>query len=161
MVNPGGTGSPALVISARPAPLPPSTSFILPLPSALPPPNEYTYFVADGLFVVFFSFASASGRVIVAMDKSFFVWSDSKFSKNCRKTILYRWERKCGYVDVVYSVFRAARGAAATAPPRYELPTLFLRSRSPRNPRSSRIPATASAAAPAGSPVLPYLRPLP
>ena len=34
IVNPGGTGSPALVISARPAPLPPSTSFILPLPSA-------------------------------------------------------------------------------------------------------------------------------
>src|SRR5215469_14790684 len=85
MVNPGGTGSPALVISARPAPLPPSTSFILPLPSALPPPNEYTYLVADGLFVVFFSFTSASGRVIVAMDKSFVVWSDSnslKLQKN-------------------------------------------------------------------------------
>ena len=45
MVNPGGTGRPALVISARPAPLPPSTSFILPLPSALPPPKKYTYLV--------------------------------------------------------------------------------------------------------------------
>ena len=40
MVNPGGTGRPALVISARPAPLPPRMSFILPLPSALPPPKE-------------------------------------------------------------------------------------------------------------------------
>src|SRR5205085_5381751 len=63
MVNPGGTGNPALVISARPAPLPPSTSFILPLPSALPPPNEYTYLVVD--FLV--SFVSVSGRVIVAI----------------------------------------------------------------------------------------------
>src|SRR5258708_6505546 len=44
MVNPGGTGSLARDISARPAPLPPSTSFILPSPSADPPPNEYTYF---------------------------------------------------------------------------------------------------------------------
>src|SRR5215469_15179373 len=109
MVNPGGTGSPALVISARPAPLAPSTSFILPLPSALPPPNEYTYLVA-GLFVVFFSFTSASGRVIVAMDKSF-VSSDSN-SDNCRKTILYRRDRKRGYVgarDVVCNVFQPLR----------------------------------------------------
>src|SRR5512142_3235174 len=43
MVKPGGTGNPALVISARPAPLPPSSSFILPWPSALPPPKKYTY----------------------------------------------------------------------------------------------------------------------
>src|SRR5205809_944896 len=34
MVNPGGTGNPALVISAKPEPLPPSTSFILPSPWA-------------------------------------------------------------------------------------------------------------------------------
>ena len=38
--GPGGTGRPALVISARPAPLPPRSSFILPLPSALPPPKK-------------------------------------------------------------------------------------------------------------------------
>src|SRR5882724_12284214 len=63
MVNPGGTGNPALVISARPAPLPPSTSFILPSPSALPPPKEYTYFVP----LVLVSFTSVSGRVIVAI----------------------------------------------------------------------------------------------
>src|SRR5450755_3907310 len=43
MVKPGGTGSPAFVISARPAPLPPRSSFILPFPSALPPPKKYTY----------------------------------------------------------------------------------------------------------------------
>ena len=36
MVKPGGTGSFALVISARPAPLPPSRSRIFALPSALP-----------------------------------------------------------------------------------------------------------------------------
>src|SRR5438128_5737422 len=44
IVNPGGTGNPALVISARPAPLPPSRSFISRLPSALPLPKKYTYF---------------------------------------------------------------------------------------------------------------------
>src|SRR6478735_6772460 len=43
MVKPGGTGRPALVISARPAPLPPRSSFILPLPSALPSPKKNTY----------------------------------------------------------------------------------------------------------------------
>src|ERR1700682_5199432 len=64
IVKPGGTGSPALVISARPAPLPPRSSFILPLPSALPPPKEKTYFVA-----VFFSVVArlVSGRVCVAI----------------------------------------------------------------------------------------------
>src|SRR5271169_1982384 len=78
MVKPGGTGRPAFVISARPAPLPPRTSFILPLPSAAPPPKKYTYFVAAGFVVVGFvaaGFASAgfvsmipvSGRVVVAM----------------------------------------------------------------------------------------------
>src|SRR3979411_1330196 len=45
MVKPGGTGSAAFVISARPAPLPPSSSFILPLPSALPAPKKKTYCV--------------------------------------------------------------------------------------------------------------------
>src|SRR5688572_2894277 len=45
MVKPGGTGSPALVISASPAPFPPSTSFMLPLPSARPLPKKYTYWV--------------------------------------------------------------------------------------------------------------------
>src|SRR5580765_1079883 len=45
IVKPGGTGRAALVISARPAPLPPSSSFILPLPSALPAPKKKTYCV--------------------------------------------------------------------------------------------------------------------
>ena len=39
-VKPGGTGSPAFVISARPAPLPPSRSRIERSPSALPPPKK-------------------------------------------------------------------------------------------------------------------------
>src|SRR5262249_4146887 len=47
MVNPGGTGSPALVISARPAPLPPSSSFILALPSAWPAPKQKTYLLSS------------------------------------------------------------------------------------------------------------------
>src|SRR5882762_7481561 len=74
IVKPGGTGSPALVISARPAPLPPRTSFIFPLPSALPPPKEYTYFVAAGFvdadFVSagFVSIMPVSGRVVVAIE---------------------------------------------------------------------------------------------
>src|SRR6516165_1185101 len=67
MVNPGGTGRPALVISARPAPLPPSTSFILPLPSALPPPKKNTYFVP----VCGVAFCSFSSRVVVLMNASF------------------------------------------------------------------------------------------
>src|SRR5262245_50619293 len=45
MVNPPGTGRPISVISARPAPLPPSNSFCEPSPSARPPPKKYTYLV--------------------------------------------------------------------------------------------------------------------
>src|SRR5688572_27871765 len=44
IVNPGGTGRPALVISARPEPLPPSVSFIVRSPSAFPLPKKYTCF---------------------------------------------------------------------------------------------------------------------
>src|SRR5215472_10187118 len=40
MVNPGGTGKPAFVISASPAPLPPSTSFIVPFSFAGSPPAK-------------------------------------------------------------------------------------------------------------------------
>src|SRR6266849_1750579 len=70
MVNPGGTGNPALVISARPAPLPPRSSFILPLPSAVPPPKEYTYLVALlalGLPLLPGDWISVSGSVDVAI----------------------------------------------------------------------------------------------
>src|SRR4051794_31197109 len=45
MVNPGGTGRPMRHISARFAPLPPSSGFIVPLPSVLRP-KLYTYFPA-------------------------------------------------------------------------------------------------------------------
>ncbi len=62
MVKPGGTGSPALVISARPAPLPPSRSFIVRLPSALPLPKKYTCFFDFPVFAaaVFVFFAIIS-----------------------------------------------------------------------------------------------------
>src|SRR5262245_57940713 len=46
MVKPGGTGTPARDMPARPAPLPPSRSFMVPSPSALPLPKKYTYFFA-------------------------------------------------------------------------------------------------------------------
>src|ERR1700719_718647 len=49
MVKPGGTGSPRFAISARLAPLPPSRSRITALPSALPPPKEYTHLAAGAL----------------------------------------------------------------------------------------------------------------
>src|SRR3989442_14356952 len=42
IVKPGGTGSPAFVISARPEPLPPRRSFMFRLPSALPLAKKYT-----------------------------------------------------------------------------------------------------------------------
>jgi hypothetical protein len=46
--EPGGTGMPRLVISARFAPFPPRTAFISAFPSALVllPPKRYTYFFA-------------------------------------------------------------------------------------------------------------------
>src|SRR5262245_24634512 len=44
IVKPGGTGRPALVISASPEPLPPSRSFMCRFPSALPLPKKYTDF---------------------------------------------------------------------------------------------------------------------
>ena len=48
-VNPGGTGKEMLVISARLAPFPPNSSFILPCPSPLPPPKKYTiFFIISG-----------------------------------------------------------------------------------------------------------------
>src|SRR6516225_5070138 len=47
MVKPAGTGRPMRHISARLAPLPPSSSFILPLPSAALPPKEYTYLLIE------------------------------------------------------------------------------------------------------------------
>src|SRR3954464_9103745 len=63
MVKPGGTGSPAFVISARPAPLPPRTSFILPSPSALPPPKKNTYLAGELCAVAILS-VSTSGNVV-------------------------------------------------------------------------------------------------
>ena len=39
-VNPGGTGMPRRLISARPAPLPPSRSFMVASPSAFPEPKK-------------------------------------------------------------------------------------------------------------------------
>lgn len=43
MVNPGGTGTPIRVISARLAPFPPSRLFCSRVPSAPPPPKKYTH----------------------------------------------------------------------------------------------------------------------
>src|SRR5262249_11689675 len=46
MVKPGGTGRPRPAISARLAPLPPSSSFMCAAPSPLPAPNRYTRLAA-------------------------------------------------------------------------------------------------------------------
>src|SRR6267143_6506961 len=48
MVKPAGTGRPAFVISARPAPLPPRRSRIFALPSAFLFAKRYTHFCAFG-----------------------------------------------------------------------------------------------------------------
>src|SRR5215471_12315719 len=52
MVKPGGTGSPMRDISARFAPLPPSSGFIEPFPSAFLLPNMYTYFADFGALAI-------------------------------------------------------------------------------------------------------------
>src|SRR5688572_9546856 len=52
MVNPGGTGIPRFVISARFAPLPPSTRFMSRVPSARPAPKKYTDFLVPSFVVV-------------------------------------------------------------------------------------------------------------
>src|ERR1051326_3364156 len=60
MVKPGGTGRPRLAISARLAPLPPSRSRMLALPSALPSPKVNTHlpdFVASAAGFVTAGFA--------------------------------------------------------------------------------------------------------
>src|SRR5713226_8240993 len=67
IVKPGGTGRPALVISASPAPLPPSRSFMLRLPSAFSAPKKYTYLAAltVGFFLVaFFDIHRSVGRIL-------------------------------------------------------------------------------------------------
>src|ERR1700680_2753679 len=61
MVNPGGTGSPALVISDTPAPLPPSSSRICALPSL----KRYTHLLGDCLTA-----SSNSDRVICCVTSS-------------------------------------------------------------------------------------------
>src|ERR1700737_3940763 len=61
MVNPGGTGSPALVISDTPAPLPPSSSRICALPSL----KRHTHFLGDCLTA-----SSNSDRVICCVTSS-------------------------------------------------------------------------------------------
>src|SRR6267378_5010541 len=49
MVNPGGTGNPACVISARPAPLPPNNCFASPFPSS----NGYTHLLLAACDIAF------------------------------------------------------------------------------------------------------------
>jgi hypothetical protein len=66
MVNPGGTGSPMDIMSARFAPFPPRRFFMLAVPSALPSPKKYTYLFFcvdignDPLFFIFKFFLTAN-----------------------------------------------------------------------------------------------------
>src|SRR5206468_2549839 len=66
IVNPGGTGRPALVISASPEPLPPRRSFMWRLPSALPFPKKYAYLRDLELEEVDFDFFGAVAVGIVS-----------------------------------------------------------------------------------------------
>src|SRR4051812_45349991 len=148
MVKPGGTETPALLIPASPAPFPPRTSFILPLPSALPPPNEYTYLVAG---FAPFTGASASGTVIVAMIAFFLLGKFFNFSGQPPSAAL-RGESP----DLQDSNTTAVSSSSARADSRGRLAqfsrsvvTACLRSQSLKNRRSWRTPATGSAAAPA------------
>src|ERR1700743_1463682 len=73
MVKPGGTGRPRLAISARLAPLPPSRSRNVALPSALPSPNVNTHLPdltasAAGLGTTIFLTAFAAGFAATLVD---------------------------------------------------------------------------------------------
>src|SRR5207247_9883757 len=66
IVKPGGTGKPRLAISARFAPLPPSSSRIALLPSARPSPKVNTHLPAAGTVCAgdFLAGAAARGLAI-------------------------------------------------------------------------------------------------
>src|SRR4029453_1256786 len=81
IVNPGGTGRPALVISASPEPLPPSKSFMWRLPSALPPPKKYTCFRPLGFGTRDLGFA---GRAVLALRFAVARFAIYVFSVACR-----------------------------------------------------------------------------
>src|SRR5689334_9481847 len=63
MVKPGGTGRPRLAISARLAPLPPSRSRRLAVPSALPSPKVKTHWPG---FTTGLAWAFAMGLTVFA-----------------------------------------------------------------------------------------------
>src|SRR6266404_4051067 len=63
IVNPGGTGRPAFVISARPAPLPPRSVRRFALPSALPPAKRYTHFWARAFGAAFLARFAGIGHL--------------------------------------------------------------------------------------------------
>src|SRR4051794_5181516 len=67
MVNPGGTGTPMLVISARFAPLPPSRFFISLFPSALPPPKKKMRFLAVAGLTTAFTLTPLPARVLAPL----------------------------------------------------------------------------------------------
>src|SRR6185436_14662502 len=93
MVKPGGTGSPALVISARPAPLPPSRSFIVRLPSAFPAPKKYTCLFDLPAFAAFFTFVFAIITPVKAIWSSGnrVIWSLIEGLKDCLPSRLFRF----------------------------------------------------------------------
>src|ERR1700716_625901 len=69
MVEAGGTGKPRLAISARLAPLPPSRSRMLALPSALPSPKVKTHlpaFAASAASFIAAGFGAAFAGVLLS-----------------------------------------------------------------------------------------------
>src|SRR3978361_1547486 len=79
MVKPGGTGSPRLAISARLAPLPPSRSRMLALPSALPSPKVKTHlpaFAASAAGLVAAGFGAALAGLFASALRALAVGAD-------------------------------------------------------------------------------------
>src|SRR5436305_1800778 len=71
MVKPGGTGSPARVISATPAPLPPSSFFISAVPSDFPAPKKYTYWIPGFFGETGWSEVTGMGRAALIAEQSY------------------------------------------------------------------------------------------
>src|SRR6058998_3986431 len=90
MVKPAGTGNPIFVISARPAPLPPSRSRQVPSPSALPAPKNTP---------IFSLYASLS--IIGVVERSLLASFHSGGRKNCRHADFY-------LIQVILEIVNAA-----------------------------------------------------
>src|SRR5262245_3867565 len=106
MVKPGGTGSPIRHISARLAPLPPSSGFMLPLPSVLAP-NMYTYFAPlPVVFTLALLFACAPAAFFLAINTVSLLRPPPERSPKC---LQYRQSSPAGAPPMRAARFEASR----------------------------------------------------